>query len=227
MARTALLVLSVSLAASTVFSQDIVKLSPDRAKVEFENAQVRILRFKEPAGSTLPMHSHPAYVAVGLTNDYSRYTSPDGKTAEEHTKAGSVSFSKAVTHASTDLGNRPSEGILIELKTKAAGTSVSGPGDAAKVDPKHVKVELDNDLVRVLRFSVGPHEKVPMHEHPAYVLVALSGGQMRTTFADGKTEETRNQTGEIRFSGALKHANENIGDKPMQVVVVELKTSAR
>jgi quercetin dioxygenase-like cupin family protein len=125
------------------------------------------------------------------------------------------------------LGNSPSEGIVIELKTRAAGTSVSGPADAAKADPKHVKVELDNDLVRVLRFSVGPHEKVPMHEHPAYVLVGLSGGPMRTTFADGKTEETRNQAGEVRFSGAVKHANESLSDKPMQVIVVELKTSAQ
>ena len=35
--------------------------------------------------------------------------------------------------------------------------------DPAKVDPKHVKVEFENAQVRVLRFTYGPHEKLPMH----------------------------------------------------------------
>nr|NIR51506.1 hypothetical protein [candidate division KSB1 bacterium]NIS26908.1 hypothetical protein [candidate division KSB1 bacterium]NIT73741.1 hypothetical protein [candidate division KSB1 bacterium]NIU27639.1 hypothetical protein [candidate division KSB1 bacterium]NIU94275.1 hypothetical protein [candidate division KSB1 bacterium] len=38
--------------------------------------------------------------------------------------------------------------------------------DATKVDPKHYKVEFENDQVRVLRISYGPGEKSVMHEHP-------------------------------------------------------------
>ena len=30
--------------------------------------------------------------------------------------------------------------------------------DAVKVDPKHYKVEVENDQVRVLRFHIGPGE---------------------------------------------------------------------
>jgi len=224
--RTAFLMLSSSLAVTVLCGQDIVKLAPDKAFVEFENAQVRVLRFKEPAGSKLPMHSHPAYVAIGLTNDYARYTYADGRTADERTKPGAVSFSGPTTHASADLGNNPSQGIVIELKTPAAGGSATGSLDAAATDPKHVKVELDNDMVRVLRYTVGPHETVPMHEHPAYVLVNLASSQLKTTFGDGRTEETSAGPGEVRFSGAVKHSNENLSDHPSEVIVVELKTSA-
>ena len=53
--------------------------------------------------------------------------------------------------------------------------SVALAQDPAKVDPKHCKVEFENAQVRVLRWHTGPHEKVPMHEHPAYIDIAQIG----------------------------------------------------
>lgn len=38
--------------------------------------------------------------------------------------------------------------------------------DPVKVDPKHYKVQFENDRVRVLRITYGPHEKSVMHDHP-------------------------------------------------------------
>ena len=55
--------------------------------------------------------------------------------------------------------------------------------DAVKVDPKHYKVEFENDQVRVLRITYGPHEKSVMHEHPANVAVFLTDGQASTTIS--------------------------------------------
>src|SRR3984893_19299304 len=92
--------IAVPLAAVTAFAQDVVKLAPDQAKVVFENDRVRVLHFTEPGHSKLPMHSHPAYVTVGFTNDHSKYSFPDGKTSDERSKAGDVTYSKALTHAS-------------------------------------------------------------------------------------------------------------------------------
>ena len=39
-------------------------------------------------------------------------------------------------------------------------TNFAHAQDAAKVDPKHYKVEFENDQVRVLRISYGPHENL-------------------------------------------------------------------
>jgi hypothetical protein len=87
--------MAVALATVTAFAQDVVQLAPDYVKVVFENDRVRVLRFNEPAHTKLPMHSHPAYVTVGFTADHSKYTFPDGKTSDERSKAGDVTYSKA------------------------------------------------------------------------------------------------------------------------------------
>ncbi|MFQ5845458.1 MAG: hypothetical protein ACE5JG_10785, partial [Planctomycetota bacterium] len=46
--------------------------------------------------------------------------------------------------------------------------------DPVTVDPKHYKLEFENDQVRVLRISYGPHEKSVMHEHLPGVEVFLT-----------------------------------------------------
>jgi hypothetical protein len=111
--------MAVALAA---FAQDVVQLAPDQVKVVFENDRVRVLHFNEPAHSTLPMHSHPAYVTVGFTTDHSKYTFPDGKISDERTKADDVTYSKGLTHAYENLSDAASESVMVELKK---------PGEAA------------------------------------------------------------------------------------------------
>ncbi len=98
--------------------------------------------------------------------------------------------------------------------------------DPAKVDPKHCKVEFENAQVRVLRFTVGPHEKIPMHEHPASVLIALTDSHGKEIFPDGKEVDRQTKAGEVRWRDALKHANENLGDRSTESIVVELKGKA-
>ena len=96
-------------------------------KVVFENDRVRVLHFNEPGLSKLPMHSHPAYVAVGFTADPSKYTCPDGKTIDERAKANDVTYSKAMTHAYENLSGTPSESVLVELKKPGAAADDARP----------------------------------------------------------------------------------------------------
>jgi quercetin dioxygenase-like cupin family protein len=98
--------------------------------------------------------------------------------------------------------------------------------DPVKVDPKHYKVEFENDEVRVLRINYGPHEKSVMHDHPASVAVFLSDGQSKFTFPDGKTQDAPVKAGTSMWTPAGKHLPENTGDKPFELLLVELKTKA-
>ncbi|MGA8764266.1 MAG: cupin domain-containing protein [Candidatus Sulfotelmatobacter sp.] len=98
--------------------------------------------------------------------------------------------------------------------------------DAAKVDPKHYKVELENAQVRVLRFHYGPHEKSVMHSHPNTVAVFLNDGKIRFTFPDGKTQDVDGKAGEVQYTAAQVHNPENTGVAPMDGIVVELKGTA-
>ena len=98
--------------------------------------------------------------------------------------------------------------------------------DATKVDSTHYKVEFENDQVRVLRITYGPGEKSVMHEHPAGVVVLLTDGHFKMTFPDGKTEEIPGKAGQTNWAPAVKHLPENIGDKPAEVILVEMKAKA-
>ncbi len=218
-----LLAIAVTLTGVAAFAQDVVQLAPDRVKVLFENDRVRVLRFNEPGHSKLPMHSHPAYVAVGFTADDSKYTFPDGKTSNEHTKAGEATYSKAVTHASENLSDAPSESVMVELKEPGAATAAKTTLDPVKLDPKHYKVVLNNDQVRVLRARYGPHEKSVMHEHPASVAVFMTDGDTKFTLPDGTTQDSKSKAHDAVWADAGKHLPENAGDKPFEVMVIELK----
>jgi quercetin dioxygenase-like cupin family protein len=95
--------------------------------------------------------------------------------------------------------------------------------DPVKVDPKHYKVEFENEHVRVLRISYGAGEKSVMHSHPNSVAVFLTDGQVKFTTPDGKSREVPAKAGSTQWTPAGKHLPENIGDKPFELILVELK----
>ena len=95
--------------------------------------------------------------------------------------------------------------------------------DPVKVAPKQCKVEFENEQVRVLRWKVGPHEKTPMHEHPAMVSITLTGGNTLFRSADGKTREVKAKAGQVTWSAAEKHSSESLDSTPSELIQVELK----
>ena len=95
--------------------------------------------------------------------------------------------------------------------------------DAVKVDPKHYKVEFENDKVRVLRVNYGPHEKSVMHSHPDHVAIFLTDGHAQFTMPDGKIVDAPIKAGTTQWDAGGKHNPENLGDTPFELIVVELK----
>jgi len=95
--------------------------------------------------------------------------------------------------------------------------------DAVKVDPKHYSIVSENDQVRILKVHYGPHEKSVMHSHPNAVAVFLTDSNAQFTFPDGKTEPMSGKAGDSLYTPAGTHLPENTSDKPMDVIVVELK----
>ena len=84
---------------------------------------------------------------------------------------------------------------LCSLLMCACLSPIVSAQDAVKADPKHYKVEFENDQVRVLRITYGPHEKSVMHEHPGVLAVFLTDGQAKFTFPDGKTQDASIRAG--------------------------------
>jgi len=95
--------------------------------------------------------------------------------------------------------------------------------DAAKVDSKHYKVEFENDQVRVLRITYAPGEKGVMHSHPEGMVVFLTDAKGKFTFPDGKTEKRDFKKGFFSWVPATTHQGENAGDKPFELIQIEMK----
>jgi quercetin dioxygenase-like cupin family protein len=98
--------------------------------------------------------------------------------------------------------------------------------DPAVVNSKTIHVRFENNRVRVLEAMLPPGTKEQVHSHPAYVIYVLEGGRYRNYAADGKVTEGTFQAGDVVYRDPLTHAAENIGDKPMHLILVELKSEA-
>jgi quercetin dioxygenase-like cupin family protein len=99
--------------------------------------------------------------------------------------------------------------------------------DPTKADPKHYKVEFENDKVRVLRITYGPGEKSVMHEHPDAFAVFLTDVKGKFTLPDGKTIDFAQKPGSTMWTPAGKHLPENTGNKPFELILVELKSGKK
>jgi len=95
--------------------------------------------------------------------------------------------------------------------------------DPVKVDPKHYKVEFENDRVRVLRIKYEPGEKSVMHSHPESIAVFLTDAHTKFTYPDGRAEDINANAGSVLHMGAFTHLPENTSKTPFEVIAVELK----
>src|SRR6201993_415105 len=103
------------------------------------------------------------------------------------------------------------------------GTVFALAQDPTKVEPKHYKLDFENDKVQVVSVHYGPHEKSAMHEHPGGVVVILTAAHLRFTDESGKTREVFSKPGEARWYPAFHHRVENLGDTAYDAVYVGIK----
>jgi quercetin dioxygenase-like cupin family protein len=88
--------------------------------------------------------------------------------------------------------------------------------------------QFENEDVKVWKSIVLPNAPLAMHrhEHPR-VIIALSGGTMNIVEQNGAKDSHLWETGKAYWLPAnppnTMHSDVNAGDKPIEVVVVELK----
>ncbi len=145
------------------------------SRTNIDNDQVKVLSVTVEPHQKTPLHQHAVnrimiYLQAGRqTIDYQ-----DGKKVVLDWRAGEAKWSPASgMHIAEITSDKPVTIVEMELKkpgsSAQAGTSSLDP---VKVDPKHYKVEFENDQVRVLRVQIGAKETAPMHEHVLSRVVA-------------------------------------------------------
>jgi quercetin dioxygenase-like cupin family protein len=99
-------------------SLDPVKTDPRHYQLEFENAQVRVIRVKIEAHGTAPMHQHSLNrITVFLTDQEFRVQDANGKVERMKHKAGDAVWGTPTTHTEENLSDHPFEVVAIELKS--------------------------------------------------------------------------------------------------------------
>jgi hypothetical protein len=193
----------------------------------FENDQVKAVRALEKPHVKGKFHDHKLNrVMVYLQSGQQRFEYQDGREPAVFSyKAGEVKWRPAEgMHSPEVVSNGPFNIVEIELKKPGAGKKILTSIDPVKIDPKHYKVEFENDQVRVIRAHFGPHESTPMHEHTLNrIIVFLTDSNIRVTGADGTAAMTQRKAGEALWSVPAAHKEENLNDAPFEVLAIEIK----
>lgn len=117
--RHTLTLTALLLSGFTASAQDAAQTDGDKYKVVLDNAQVRVLEYRDLPGEKTHEHRHPAFVLYAVVPFQRKIQLPDGKSMLRTFKAGDVMYSDAQTHIGENVGNTPTHVILIEMKTTA------------------------------------------------------------------------------------------------------------
>lgn len=95
---------------------DPVKLDPEHHPVVFENDRVRVLRTILPPHVKAPMHEHPHYVVVYLTELHTSMKLGDGRVVDNPRQPGEIAWRDALKHQTEQMGDKTAMEIQVELK---------------------------------------------------------------------------------------------------------------
>jgi hypothetical protein len=225
-----LLALAMVGPCSAAAGQDLVAVAPELAKVEYEDARVRVVRLRIPEHASLLTHDRPRRVVVSLTANHVLLTRPDGTASVTRTEAGTIAWSEPTVRSVLNLGG-PVENIVVELKqTDDPGRPVPNPPATLPrgylSEPRHRWV-FENQYVRVYDVRIPFGETTTFHRH-AYdqVSVYVSGGLVSVQ-SDGHpwgqpaTIEPRGVSFSADAAKPVTHRVRNDGKTEYHVVLVQ------
>ena len=224
-----LFALATAGAVSAAAGQDLLVVAPQLAKVEYEDARVRVVRLHIPEHASLPTHERPRRVVVSLSANHVQLAHLDGTTSVTRTEAGSVAWSEPAVRSVTNLGAAV-ENIVVELK-QAVDPAIAVANPPATLpatylnDPWHPWA-LENQYVRVYDVRIPPGVTTSFHQH-AYdqIAVFVSGGLVSVQsegqpWGQPKTIEPRGVEFAADAAEPVTHSVRNDGISEYHVVLV-------
>jgi quercetin dioxygenase-like cupin family protein len=95
---------------------DPVVLDPEHHPVLLENARVRVLRTILEPHLRSPMHEHPHYVVVYLTELHTTMRLGDGRLVDNPRRPGDVAWRDFLKHETENIGEKTAVEIQVEIK---------------------------------------------------------------------------------------------------------------
>ena len=219
------------LAATATIAQDLVQVVPNNAKVEYEDARVRVVRLKIAPNEKLPTHDRPPRVVIALTANNVRLTTPDGQEHTVQVPAGNIGWSGPGKRSVTNL-DAPLENVIVEMKNygeppKAVPQPPSKADPRALVDRYHQWV-FENQYVRVYNVRVPAGATTDFHTHgydSVFVQLTPESSVQQVQGQEWGAPE-KSPSGQVSYSADTSeprtHRVRNVGDQEFRVVIVQL-----
>lgn len=227
----AVLVLTLAALSSTARPQDLLTVAPQAAKVEYEDARIRVVRLHIPAEGQLPMHDRPSRVVITLTPNDVTTTRPDGTSSHVRAAAGTATWSEPARRSVINLGGAL-ENVIVELKGDLAPaqplTHAPVPSPTRYLDERFHRWLFENQYVRVYDVRIPPGETTDYHLHALdTVIVRVSPGETREQKKGGSWGPAeKSEPGRVDFSADSRsprtHRVRNEGSTQFHVILVQI-----
>ena len=187
--------------------------APAAVTPRLDNAQVRVIvATLQPHTPSIARTGHATNRVLIYLDDGVMTRKEGGQSTRIEFRRGDVRWRPASgAYVAENVSDHPIRILEIDLKGLPSGKASVTPLDPAVVDPKHYKVEFENEQVRVLRVHYSAHEKGELHEHILNRVVVYLNDQPGAKADD------------VRVSGAAKHVEENASGQAADRIAVELK----
>jgi hypothetical protein len=130
------------------------------------------------------------------------------------------------TDSLTNLSAATVDLLLLELKDSYAFNEVSVPRsakDPLDMDPQHIRLELENENVRVLRVHLKPREGTEESQFGMRLEIPLTDSLAREISFDGQISEETINAGVLSWHNYRMKSIINSGDNPLDLLMVEFK----
>jgi len=227
--------LPFALLLGNALAQDVVQVSPETAKVEYEDASIRVIRSHFEPGASAAMHSHPPRVVIAVQSGRLRLSKPDGSSVipPVDPQQRPLAFGRE-THAVANIGATAVENIEIEFKQQTQLDALqAAPDDSSAADPEALLHEphhhwvMQTPYFRVVDARIPPGETTRWHRHEfRSVGVRIQGSRIASQKSGGEWSSPENMP-----SGAVTiekgpwpyvHRVKNSGGDEYHVILVEL-----
>jgi len=101
---------------STLIALDPVVIDPEYHKVLLDNQYVRAIRTVLEPGIKSPLHEHPHYVVVYITELHTTMKLGDGREVDNPRHAGDIGWRDYMKHETLNIGKQTAVEIQVELK---------------------------------------------------------------------------------------------------------------
>lgn len=194
--------------------------------IPIENEWVRVVVAENSPGQKSRLHKHDVNrVMVHLSPGVMRLAYEGKPVNDVKFNAGTVRWDPSGgMHTSENVGGTTYK--IVEVELRKPGSTVTWPAkDPLKVAPANYKVEFENEHVRVVRVRIPARGSIPQHEHATNrVSIALTAAKIQVTNADGSKVVAAFAAGEPRWGAPGVHAEQNLNDTPIELVMIDLKS---